>query len=168
MTDRDPSADADSDSLTRAFDSNRESVESFVTRLDTADELLGAALRSARTLRSDAGGSGEETERERPSADTDAPPAAGSADTTPPDGPATDEKSLRDVVGAVETVAELHREGALSGVTDAVGKEDVVRGVEAFLDAYGNPEVDGGMGYLVAVANGLADRDEREAVREAE
>ena len=149
MTDRDPSAssDADRDSLTRAFDQNRESVESLVDRLDTADELLGAALRSVRTLRDDA----DAPTRERPDAD---------AGPTPKPSIGADGD---DVAAAVTTAAELHREGALAGVTDAVSKEDVARGVEAFLDAYGDPDVEGGTGYLVAVVTALGgDPDGRE------
>ena len=167
MTDR----DADTDSLTRAFDQNREHVESFVDRLDTADELLGTALRSARALRGDADTPVRERPAEsgptpNPSTDPNTPDAAGSAGVAPDDPTVHLAGAVGadgdDVAAAVETAAELHREGALSDVTDAVSKEDVARGVEAFLDAYADPKVEGTTGYLVAVANGLADRDARE------
>ncbi len=162
-------ADAPRDSLTDAFDESAANVAAFVDRLDAVNELLDAAAREVGVLRGD----------------PDATPPDGAdvaaALTDAADGPAADavaglaEATGRDgddVAAAVEAVAELHREGALSGVADSVTEEDAVRAVEAFVDAYRDPEVDGGVGYLVAAVNALGrdggpDENENESERDA-
>lgn len=159
MTDTEPPPDgANRDSLTEAFDENAEAVASFVDRLDAVDDLLAAAVRGARALGGDAD--------EAPSDGSD----AAAASTPTPDDSAADRAARAagvagrdgdDLAAAVAAVAELHRNGELSGVTDALTEEDAIRGAEALLDAYRDPAVEGGAGYLAAVANALEGDSDR-------
>lgn len=147
-------ADPESDSLTRAFDESADGVAAFVDRLDAANDLLGAAARGVRALRGDADADVETVD----------PAAVAERLNEATDGSAPDEAArLAEVVGrdgdelaaAAEAAAQLHREGALSGATDALTGDDAVRVAEALLDAYRDPEIEGGVGYLVAAVNAL-------------
>ena len=150
MTDPDsPTDDATRDSLTDAYDASAGDIASFVGRLDAVNELLGATVGGVRALRGGAAADSNVAARLNETADGSAAPVSGD-----------------DVAAAVETAAELHREGALSGATDAVSGDDAIRVVEALLDAYGDPDVEGGAGYLVAVASAFgtdSDENERDA-----